>query len=460
MRDLRASQDWRIVDGVILTVTATFPILSRYGLISFEESPHFYFLSLIVFFRLFLFHVYHLYDFEYHTGYFDVVYTTAGVMVFSMVVELFLVSGSELYFLRQPRTSPLYELAFFMSYRIPVISAFFGFLLCAGWRCAFIYYAYHVKKLKTRVLIVGAGELGRILGDDIRSYASLVYDVVGYVDDEPFVGKADVLGTPEDLPKLIEEHKVDEVLMTWHRRRLVEILDECTQLGVRVRLIPAYHEVILGQLHILQIAGMPLVSTNAFSHGAWQSNLKRAFDLIFSAFSLVILSPIMAVVALAVWATSRGPVLYRQVRVGRGGKHFKVIKFRTMVQDAEKEGAPVLATQNDPRVTPIGRFLRRTALDELPQFWNVFVGQMSLVGPRPERPEFVAEFAEEFPEYPLRHIVRPGMTGLAQIYGRYDLAAEHKLRYDLAYINSGTFFLDLRIILKTIRKALTGSRAR
>jgi exopolysaccharide biosynthesis polyprenyl glycosylphosphotransferase len=460
MRDLRASQDWRIVDGVILAVTGAIPILVRFKLISYEASPHFYFLPLIVFFRLLLFHVYHLYDFEYHNGYFDVVYTTAGVMGFSMVAELFLVSGSELYFLRQPTESPLYEYAFFMSYRIPIYSAFFGFLLCAGWRCAFIYYAYHIKKLKTRVLIVGAGEVGQTLGEDIKTHASLVYEVVGYVDDEEYAGKEDILGTPEDLEKLIQEHNVDEVLVAWHRRRLVEILDECTRLDVRVRLLPAFNEVILGQLHILQIAGMPLVSTNAFSHRAWQSNLKRAFDLAFSGVALILLSPVMALVALAVRLTSRGPVFYRQVRVGRGGEHFKVNKFRTMVQNAEKDGAPVLATQNDPRVTPIGRFLRRTALDELPQFWNVFAGQMSLVGPRPERPKFVAEFSEEFPEYPLRHIVRPGMTGLAQIYGRYDLAAEHKLRYDLAYINSGTFFLDLRIILKTIRKTLTGSRAR
>jgi len=459
MRDLRVSPDWRTIDGLLLAVAGALPVLIVQRTASLHDSPHFYLLVPLIVFRLFLFHLYHLYDFEYHNGYFDVVYTTAGVMAVSGVVEIFLLSGAELYLLRHP-DSPFYDFRAFISYRLPVYTVVIGFVLTAGWRCAFIYYAYHVKKLQTRLLIVGAGEIGRDLGRAIANHSSMVYELVGYVDDSTRNGDGDVLGPPERIGELVEEHKVDEVLVTWHRGKLIEILDECTKRGIRVRLLPAFSEVVLGQLHITQIAGMPMVGMDAFSHKVWQSRLKRAFDVLASASALIVFLPVMGVVALAVRLGSPGPIFYRQTRVGRGGKHFDVIKFRTMIQNAEKGGAPVLATENDPRVTRVGRFLRRTALDEIPQFWNVLKGDMSLVGPRPERPEFVAEFSEEFPAYPLRHIVRPGMTGLAQIYGRYDLPAEHKLRYDLAYINSGTVFLDMRIMLKTVRKTLTGSRAR
>jgi exopolysaccharide biosynthesis polyprenyl glycosylphosphotransferase len=455
MQDLRASPDWRTVDGLLLAFSGALPILARWGTDSLTSSPHFYLLVPIILLRLFLFHTYQLYDFEYHNGYFDIVYTTAGVMAASGILEVMALFGADYYYYRQG--SPLWG---WISFRIPVYEVMLAFLLTAGWRCAFIYYAYHVKKLKTRLLIVGAGGVGRTLGEEISEHAALVYAVVGYVDEPPRAGEPEVLGTLQDLENVIREHNVDEILVTSHRDHLVEILDKCTASSTRVRLLPGFNEVVLGQMQISQIAGLPLVVLDAFARQNWQTSLKRSVDTIASAVSLVLLSPVLLLVGLAVRLDSPGPILFRQVRVGKGGKHFKVIKFRTMIQDAEPDGAPVLSSKHDPRVTRVGKFLRRTALDELPQLWNVLKGEMTLVGPRPERPQFVEEFSREFPSYPLRHVVRPGMTGLAQIYGRYDSAAEHKLRYDLAYINNLSFFLDLRILLKTIRKTLTGSRAR
>jgi len=455
MQDLRASPDWRTVDGLLLALAGTLPILAELGTTSFSQSPHFYLLVPLIVLRLFLFHTYQLYDFEYHNGYFDVVYTTAGVMVVSGIAEVMLLFGAELYFYRQG--NPLYA---WISYRVPVYETIFGFLLTAGWRCLFVYYAYHVRKLQTRLLIIGAGEVGRTLAREVREHASLVYSVVGLVDEEPFAGRPDVLGPPADLGRILRENRVDEIIVTWHRDRLIQFLDECTALGVRVRLLPRFNEVVLGQLQINQIAGLPVVGLDAFARQSWHTSLKRVSDAVAAAVSLVVLLPLMLLVALAVRLESPGPILFRQVRVGRRGRPFTVVKFRTMVINAEPDGAPVLSSRHDPRVTRVGRFLRRTALDELPQFWNVLKGEMSLVGPRPERPQFVEQFSREFSSYPLRHVVRPGLTGLAQIYGRYDLAAEHKLRYDLAYINNASFFLDLRILLKTVRKTLTGSRAR
>jgi exopolysaccharide biosynthesis polyprenyl glycosylphosphotransferase len=224
--------------------------------------------------------------------------------------------------------------------------------------------------------------------------------------------------------------------------------------------MPDLNEVVLGQVHISQIAGVPLIELKALGKYGWFAMGKRIADLVFA---LLFAVPVLAVspfVALAIRLDSPGPVLFRQERVGWGGRHFFVYKFRTMIQDAEAKVGPVLSSRDDPRVTRVGRILRRTRMDELPQIINILKGEMSVVGPRPERPHFVEDFMRQFPSYSFRHMVRPGMTGLAQIYGRYDSSAEQKLRYDLAYINNLSFFLDLRILAKTFRRALTGSRAR
>ncbi len=179
----------------------------------------------------------------------------------------------------------------------------------------------------------------------------------------------------------------------------------------------------------------------------WYEALKRGLDVVVATFGLVLAMPFTAVVALGILAEDGRPVFYKQTRVGKDGRLFRIAKFRSMVKDAEKHTGPVLACANDPRVTRMGRILRKTAMDELPQLWNILKGDMSFVGPRPERPEFVREFVATIPGYDLRHSVRPGLAGMAQVYGRYETAAADKLRYDLAYLERRSLSLDATLFL-------------
>lgn len=203
----------------------------------------------------------------------------------------------------------------------------------------------------------------------------------------------------------------------------------------------------------------PLVHISVCSHSRWQAALKRLLDLVLSVIALAVAFPVIAAAALAIKVTSPGSAFYAQTRVGLGGKEFRIIKLRTMVQDAESQTGPVLASSDDARVTRVGRILRATRIDELPQLLNVIAGHMSIVGPRPERPHFVDRFRDTIPGYDLRHCVRPGITGFAQIRGRYATDARSKLVYDLWYIQNYSLFLDAYVLLHTIRTVLTPSAA-
>ncbi len=237
------------------------------------------------------------------------------------------------------------------------------------------------------------------------------------------------------------------------------VADLASQAGARVLIIPDYRDLLVLDARTAQIddslafevgpSGLP-------PHLAWA---KRLMDVGFAAIGLVITLPLYPLLALAVRASSPGPVFYSQERVGLGGRPYTIHKFRTMRVDAEAATGPVLATGNDPRVTPVGRFLRRYRLDELPQLFNILVGAMSLVGPRPERPEFVARYERVIPYYRHRHLLKPGLTGLAQLYARYDTPVEEKLRFDLLYAKRYSLVLDFRILFLTARVALKGDEA-
>jgi len=175
--------------------------------------------------------------------------------------------------------------------------------------------------------------------------------------------------------------------------------------------------------------------------------LKRFFDIFLSSIGLILSSPLWLIISLAIKIEDRGPIFYSQERVGKNGKIFRILKFRSMIPDAEKHTGAVWASENDPRVTKVGRILRATAMDELPQLLSIFKGDMSFVGPRPERPELVKEFTKKFPDFQKRFVVKPGLTGIAQVYGQYDTPPQHKLKYDLLYIRRQSFFLDLKLIL-------------
>lgn len=233
-----------------------------------------------------------------------------------------------------------------------------------------------------------------------------------------------------------------------------------SELHKEVYLVPSLYEVMLGSAWVGQFDDLPVLRLEGFGLSWMQATTKRVIDIALSLFGLSLSLPILVAAAALIRVTSAGPVFYIQRRVGQNGRIFRLIKLRTMIADAEQKTGPILAKANDPRVTGVGRFLRATRLDELPQLWNVLAGDMSIVGPRPERPEFVKGFIEVNAGYRYRHFVKPGLTGLAQVNGLYDTPPEDKLRYDLYYIRNYSIFLDLQIILQTIPVMLNPTSAR
>ncbi len=238
-----------------------------------------------------------------------------------------------------------------------------------------------------------------------------------------------------------------------------EIILHCFRQHKEVLVVPNLSELTLFGAEAREIDDVLIFGIQPHRLNPAEELLKRSFDLIASSAALLITSPILLLVSLLVRLTSKGPVLFHQERIGKGGDLFRVLKFRTMVSDAERHSGPVLALERDPRITRFGRFLRATRIDELPQLFNVIKGDMSLVGPRPERAYFVEQFEKELPAYELRHAVKPGLTGLAQVVGRYGTTVESKLRFDLLYIYNYSLLLDVKILLQTVRVVLQREQA-
>jgi exopolysaccharide biosynthesis polyprenyl glycosylphosphotransferase len=320
---------------------------------------------------------------------------------------------------------------------------------------------------KRRALVVGGGPAAKLIADTVRRHPWTGVEVVGRVSGNPeaagepaessFAAKVPFLGPVEELAEIVESADVDEVILTpedssW-RDRLAERIPE----GWRADLLvwPSPFETMIGRLRFRIVGDLPLLEARTQPLQAVGAFAKRAVDVLVSAMLLILLAPVLTIAALLVVGTSVGGVFYRQTRVGRDGRPFELWKLRTMRRGAEIETGAVLASPGDPRMTGIGRALRSARIDEIPQLWNVLRGDMSLVGPRPERPEFTAEFAKSVPGWTLRQSVRPGLTGLAQVSGEYSTEPEIKLRYDLAYLNNWSFGLDLSILFRTLRVILT-----
>ena len=353
---------------------------------------------------------------------------------------------ASVYFLAQPYSFPRSVLVVYL-----VLN---GFAL-AVWRAAL---DRIFPQPRRRAVIVGGGPAAVLIADTIRRHSWTGVELIGVVgqgDGGP--GDLPVLGPVEDLIAIVEARAVDEVILTpeasWWRDEISERIPP----GWRADLLvwPSPFETMIGRLRFRIVGDLPLLEARVRPLDGAAGFFKRAFDAVAAAAALVLLAPGLGLAAVLVAATSPGGVFYRQTRVGRDGRLFELCKLRTMREGAEVETGAVLATADDPRITAIGRALRGARIDEIPQLWNVVRGDMSLVGPRPERPEFSDTFAKTVPGYGLRHAVRPGLTGLAQISGEYTSEPDIKLRYDLAYLNNWSFFLDLAILLRTLPVVLT-----
>jgi len=315
---------------------------------------------------------------------------------------------------------------------------------------------------RRRVLVVGTNAAAAEVIDTIRVQHWLGMDIVGAVAGDGVRPTAlrdvPVLGSRDELPALCREHDVDEVIIAsdpvW-QDRLVDSLGRAGGTRARICVVPSPYEILIGRTEHLRLHDIPLIEVIREPLAGGASAAKRVFDVSLAALLFVVGLPIMLLVALGVRLTSHGPVLFRQERVGKDGRSFTIIKFRTMHMGAERGTGPVLATENDPRATWLGRYLRAARLDELPQLWNVLHGDMSFVGPRPERPEFVGQFERDIDGYAERFRVRPGLTGYAQVNGEYHTSAATKLKYDLAYIYNRSLWLDLKILSETVKVIMT-----
>lgn len=347
----------------------------------------------------------------------------------------------------------------------------FALLAMAGvalWRIAYAR-VFWQPTFTRRVLVVGAGGAGRALAHLAERHgAEAGIHLIGYIDDDVALhgGKVSghpVLGGGHDLLDLVHAHAIDEVAVAITDAQsigapLLAALVRCWERGVAVRPMPLYYEEILGAVPVLHLGHNLLALTGPEGGLPWRlwAVFRRLLDIVAGAIGLLALALLTPPLTLAIRLDSPGPVFYQQQRVGRGGRPFRIHKFRTMVVDAERDGAQ-WASARDPRVTRVGRFLRKTRLDELPQLWSILVGDMTLIGPRPERPEFVRQLAEVIPYYAIRHALKPGLTGWAQVrypYGASVDDALQKLQFDLYYVKHRGPVLDAAILLHTIRVVL------
>ncbi|HEX9367515.1 MAG TPA: undecaprenyl-phosphate glucose phosphotransferase [Vicinamibacterales bacterium] len=313
-----------------------------------------------------------------------------------------------------------------------------------------------------RVLIAGAGDLGRVVADKVLEHRELGFKIVGFLDDRigDHIGYRGIplVGTLADADEVIRREHVDHLYVALpldEHVKMLGLVEATNREGVDIHVVPDLLQFIALRARLEDLDGVPIISLNDVPLRGFNSVLKRGIDIGISASALAFFSLFFGVIALLIKRASPGPVFYTQERMGLDGKAFNVYKFRSMTQGAEDDTGPVWARDDDPRATPIGRILRRFDVDELPQLWNVLKGDMSIVGPRPERPYFVAQFKHRIPQYMLRHKVKAGITGWAQVNGwRGNTSLEKRIEYDLYYIENWSVGLDIKIMWLTLVRGL------
>jgi len=324
---------------------------------------------------------------------------------------------------------------------------------------------------KKFILILGAGTVGRSFYNSLEKYPELGYEVIGFLDDfqqghaQEYSHMKPILGPVEQLADLLGNNRsIDEVIIALPleaHNKYAELINICDNAGVKTLIIPDYFDILPSRPFFDNFAGIPLINVRDIPLDELSNRLlKRTFDILFSCVAIVIVSPVMLFAYIGIKITSPGPVIFKQERMGLNRRTFNMYKFRSMHVSDPNVADQQWTVENDPRRTKFGAFLRKTSIDELPQFFNVLLGHMSVVGPRPERPFFVDQFKEEIPKYMVKHHIRPGITGWAQTNGlRGDTSIRDRIRHDLFYIENWTFFFDLKIIMKTITKGLINKNA-
>lgn len=366
----------------------------------------------------------------------------------------------------------LISLAFTFFYREPsysrvvlVIACVLSFVLIAIGRTNLyrLYLSLLEKGIGTRrTAIVGSGEMAEVISKKLIQSPYLGYQLIGVVVEDvskqSSVAGLRTLGTIDDIMALIESEKLEALIIALsieYHKRLVDIAWQVEGRGVEMKFVPDLYELITWKVGFVDLEGIPLLGLRESPLEGWNRVMKRIFDILVSLLALIFLSPFFVLICILVKFTSKGQIFYKQSRIGKDGKQFMIYKFRSMIHNAEALSGPVWAKEDDPRITRFGNFLRKYNLDELPQLWNVLKGEMSLVGPRPERPFFVEEFRDVIPLYFERHRVKSGMTGWAQVNGlRGNTPVEERTRYDLFYVQNWSLGFDIWILICTIFEPL------
>ena len=322
---------------------------------------------------------------------------------------------------------------------------------------AFVERRHRAGRDLDRVLIAGGGDLAKEVLERIsRQKEKLGLLVVGFLrnGDGGELPGVECLGSIGDAEEVVRTHRIDHVFVALPHAStaaMMQLLDRLVRSLVSIHVVPDLLQFMALRSRVEDLDGLPTINLSETPLEGWSRFVKRGFDLLVAGGALVVFSPVMLAIAVAIWLEDRGPVFYRQVRMGLDGKPFEMLKFRSMRVGAENATGAVWASKDDPRRTRIGRFIRAWSLDELPQLWNVLIGEMSVIGPRPERPEFVEQFRAEFPHYMLRHKVRAGMTGWAQVHGwRGNTSIRMRIEHDLYYIENWSLLLDLKILFMTV----------
>ena len=320
---------------------------------------------------------------------------------------------------------------------------------------------------RDKALIVGTGDIGRLVLEKIKGSPHLGYEVIGFVHQSadpapPHVLGVPVLGNSEELPRLIDEQHIDEVIIALPEasdEEMLALISKCSKASLSIKVFPDVFQIIATQVTIDDLGGLPLLSVRDVRQRGWRLTVKRLMDVTLSAAGLVFISPLLFIIGILIKLDSPGPVFYVQERMGLDAIPFMMIKFRSMRQDAEADG-PGWTTPDDPRRTKLGTFIRKTNVDELPQLINVLIGDMSLVGPRPERPVYVEQFRRTIPRYMERHKEKAGLTGWAQVNGlRGDTSISDRTKYDLWYIENWSLLLDIKILIRTALRMFTDKSA-